>query len=131
MSISACAALPSPSAPTRENSNSRIAYERLAMITVVTSSCSRACVHSAWIVYIAEPSASNEITGRPGAPMAAPVAAGSPQPIPPPVGRAAPPRPPPADRPAGKIQVVVLAGPSRARLEEDRGGHRLVDHDRV
>ena len=52
---------------------------------VVTSSPSRAIVHSAWIVYIAEPSASRQTTGRPGAPTAAPVAAGSPQPIAPPV----------------------------------------------
>ena len=55
------------------------------MMIVVTSSSSRACVHSAWIVYMAEPSASSEITGRPGAPTAAPVAAGRPQPIAPPV----------------------------------------------
>ena len=36
----------------------RIAYERLLKITVVTSSPSRAFVHSDWSVYIAVPSAS-------------------------------------------------------------------------
>ena len=52
---------------------------------VVTSSPSLAIVHNAWIVYIAEPSASRHTTGRPGAPTAAPAAAGRPQPIAPPV----------------------------------------------
>src|SRR3954447_12779384 len=54
-------------------------------MTVVTSSPSRACVHSAWIVYIAEPSPSRLSTGRSGAATAAPVATGGPQPIEPPV----------------------------------------------
>ena len=53
-------------APVRASSMLRMAYERLFMITVVTSSCSRAWVHSAWIVYIAEPSASRASTGGPG-----------------------------------------------------------------
>ena len=55
------------------------------MITVVTSSDSRAWVHSAWIVYIAEPSASSASTGRSGQATAAPVASGRPTPIAPPV----------------------------------------------
>src|SRR5690349_22492083 len=54
-------------------------------MTVVTSSPSRAWVHSAWSVYIAEPSASRQSTGRSGQATAAPVAAGSPQPIAPPL----------------------------------------------
>ena len=55
------------------------------MMIVVTSRPSRAWVHSDWIVYMAEPSASRLTTGRPAAPIAAPVAAGMPQPIEPPV----------------------------------------------
>ena len=55
------------------------------MITVVTSSDSRAWVHRAWIVYIAEPSASSASTGRSGQATAAPVASGRPTPIAPPV----------------------------------------------
>ena len=53
--------------------------------TVVTLSCSRAWVHSAWRVYSALPSASSDSTGRSGAATAAPVAAGIPCPIAPPV----------------------------------------------
>ena len=54
-------------------------------ITTVTSSCSRAIVHSDWIVYIAEPSASSASTGRSGQATAAPMATGRPWPIAPPV----------------------------------------------
>src|SRR4051794_21299184 len=54
-------------------------------MTVVTSRPSRACVHSAAIVYIALPSASRHQTGRSGQAIAAPVAAGRPYPIAPPV----------------------------------------------
>ena len=85
------------------------------MMIVVTSSCSRAWVQSAWIVYMAEPSASSEMTGRPGR---ADRGAGR-------GGQA------PADRAAGQVQVVVLAGARRAVLEERGGGDGLVDHDRV
>ena len=52
---------------------------------VVTSRPSRACVHSDWIVYIADPSACSSTTGRSGTATAAPVAVGRPQPIDPPV----------------------------------------------
>jgi len=41
--------------------------------TVVMLRFSRACVHSDWIVYIAEPSASRLSTGRSGHAIAAPV----------------------------------------------------------
>ena len=54
-------------------------------ITTVTSSCSRAIVHSDWIVYIAEPSPSSASTGRSGQATAAPTATGRPWPIAPPV----------------------------------------------
>ena len=54
-------------------------------ITTVTSSCSRAIVHSDWIVYIAEPSPSSANTGRSGQAIAAPIATGSPWPMAPPV----------------------------------------------
>src|SRR6516225_5968215 len=54
-------------------------------MTVVMSRPSRACVHSAEIVYIALPSASSAMTGRCGQAMAAPAASGSPWPIAPPV----------------------------------------------
>ncbi len=47
---------PPAAAPTRINSTLRIAYDRFAKITVVTSSRSRACVQSACNVYIAPPS---------------------------------------------------------------------------
>jgi hypothetical protein len=57
----------------------------LLKMTVVMSSCSRAWVHSAEIVYIALPSDSRASTGRPGQAIAAPVATGSPWPIAPPV----------------------------------------------
>ena len=54
-------------------------------ITVVTLRFSRACVHSAWIVYIALPSASRLSTGRSGHATAAPTASGMPMPIEPPM----------------------------------------------
>ena len=47
-------------------------------MTAVTSSCSRAIVHSDWIVYIAEPSACSASTGRSGQATAAPTATGRP-----------------------------------------------------
>ena len=53
--------------------------------SVVMLSCSRACVHSDWIVYIAEPSAWILTTGRSGHATAAPVAIGMPMPIEPPM----------------------------------------------
>src|ERR1044072_1918180 len=46
---------------------------------------SRACVHSAWMVYIAEPSAWMLSTLRSGQAIAAPVAIGMPRPIEPPM----------------------------------------------
>ena len=52
---------------------------------VVTSSCSRAIVHSDWIVYIAEPSPWSARTGRSGHATAAPTATGRPWPMAPPV----------------------------------------------
>ena len=72
-------------APTPRYSPSRIAYLRFDRMTVVTSNRSRACVHSPCSVYIADPSACRFTTRRPGAPTAAPVASGMPQPIAPPV----------------------------------------------
>ena len=72
------------SAPTFRYSPCRIAYLRFESMTVVTGSRSRACVHSAWSVYMAEPSACRLTTRRPGAPSAAPVASGMPSPIAPP-----------------------------------------------
>ena len=68
-------------------------------ITTVTSSCSRAIVHSDWIVYIAEPSASSAITGRSGHATAAPTADGQPLP----------------DRAAGERQHVVPRRSGRVR----------------
>jgi hypothetical protein len=72
-------------APTLTSSPSRIAYLRLAKMMVVTSSRSRAWVHRADRVYIAEPSACSPTTRRPGAAMAAPTLIGIPSPIAPPV----------------------------------------------
>ncbi len=72
-------------APTLASSPSRMAYLRLAKTMVVTSRFSRAWVHSPWIVYIAEPSASRVTTRRPGQATAAPVASGMPWPMAPPV----------------------------------------------
>ncbi len=72
-------------APTLASSPIRISYFRFDNKTVVTSSFSRAWVHSDCTVYIAEPSACRLITRRPGAPIAAPVAIGMPPPIAPPV----------------------------------------------
>src|ERR1700730_11452101 len=54
-------------------------------MTTVMSSCSRAMVHSAEIVYSALPSACRAITGRCGAAIAAPTATGRPWAIAPPV----------------------------------------------
>ena len=73
---SACG--PGSPAPVRDSSRFRMAYERLLKITVVTFRPSRAWVHSAWNVYMAEPSASRLSTGRSGAATAAPVATGMP-----------------------------------------------------
>ena len=63
----------------------RMAYDRLLKMTVVTSSPSRACVHSAEMVYMALPSDSSAMTGRSGQAMAAPAASGRPCPMAPPV----------------------------------------------
>jgi hypothetical protein len=57
----------------------------LLKMTVVMSSCSRAWVHNAEIVYMARPSASRARTGRSGQASAAPAASGRPWPIAPPV----------------------------------------------
>src|SRR5262245_10432481 len=54
-------------------------------MTTVMSSCSRAMVHKAEMVYSALPSDCSATTGRCGAAMAAPTATGSPCPIAPPV----------------------------------------------
>ena len=51
----------------------------------MTLSFSRAIVHSAWMVYIAEPSPISASTGRSGQAMAAPTALGRPWPMAPPV----------------------------------------------
>ncbi len=58
---------------------------RLAKTTLITSSFSRACVHSACSVYMPAPSACRQTTLRPGQATAAPVAQGNPWPIAPPV----------------------------------------------
>ena len=54
-------------------------------MTFVTFRPSRACVQSACNVYIAPPSPCSASTGRSGQATAAPVASGSPMPMPPPV----------------------------------------------
>ncbi|MCY1530693.1 hypothetical protein D9M68_658920 [compost metagenome] len=72
-------------APTPASSPSRIAYLRLASTTTVTSSRSRAMVHSDCSVYMAEPSACSDTTRRSGAATAAPTASGRPSPMAPPV----------------------------------------------
>src|SRR6185312_476856 len=72
-------------APTLASSPLRIWYERLENTTVVTSSPSRACVHSACIVYMPLPSPSRQTTLRSGQATAAPVASGRPNPIDPPI----------------------------------------------
>jgi hypothetical protein len=77
--------VPVTGAPVRSSSMARIAYARLLKMTVVMSSPSRACVHSAEIVYMALPSASSANTGRSGRAIAAPVASGRPWPMAPPV----------------------------------------------
>src|SRR6476661_6672515 len=58
---------------------------RLANTMVVTLRFSRACVHSDWIVYIALPSPTMQITLRSGHATAAPVAMGVENPIEPPM----------------------------------------------
>ena len=58
---------------------------RLANTMVVTSRFSRAWVHSACSVYIAEPSACSVDDAPPGRADAAPVASGMPLPMAPPV----------------------------------------------
>ena len=55
---------PAAGAPVRSSSMFKIAYERLLKMTVVMSSCSRAWVQSAEIVYMALPSASSARTCR-------------------------------------------------------------------
>ena len=108
------AASPALTAPTRSSSMPRIAYRRLLKMTVVTSSCSLACVHSAEIVYMALPSASSARTGRPGQAIAAPVASGRPWPMAPPVS---------VSQSCGGAPAVA-AGQPQAR------GVGLVAHDR-
>ena len=49
-------------APTRINSTCRIAYAWLLRMTTVTSSCSRAIVHNAEIVYSAAVDAQTHVT---------------------------------------------------------------------
>src|SRR2546430_14644522 len=58
---------------------------RFANTIVTTLRPSRACVHKAWIVYIAEPSPTMQITLRSGHATAAPVATGGEKPIEPPM----------------------------------------------
>src|SRR5216684_1579474 len=58
---------------------------RLANTMVTTLRLSRACVHSDWIVYIALPSPTTQITLRSGQAIAAPVATGVENPIEPPM----------------------------------------------
>ena len=53
-------------------------YELLAQMIVVTFRLSRAWVHSDWMVYMALPSPTMQITRRAGQPSAAPVATGVP-----------------------------------------------------
>ena len=78
------------------------------------SSCSRACVHSAEIVYIALPSASSARTLRSGQATAAPVAT----------------RQALADRAAGEREPVVRGCARGRRREPQPGRIRLVGHDR-
>ena len=70
-----------PTAPTRCNSTFRMAYERLLKTMLMTSSFSRAWVHRAWMVYMAEPSPASAITLRSGQAMATPTALGRPWPM--------------------------------------------------
>src|ERR1700751_178818 len=58
---------------------------RFANTILTTLRLSRACVHNAWIVYIAEPSPTMQITLRSGHATAAPVATGGEKPIEPPM----------------------------------------------
>ena len=58
---------------------------RLEKIITQTSRFSRAIVHSAWMVYIAEPSPIMQMTLRSGQATAAPTATGAPKPIEPPM----------------------------------------------
>src|SRR5262245_44623574 len=58
---------------------------RFANTIVTTLRPSRACVHKAWIVYIAEPSPTMQITLRSGHATAATVATGGEKPIEPPM----------------------------------------------
>ncbi len=88
---------------------------RLAKINVVTSSLSRACVHSAWTVYMALPSPSSVTTLRSGQATAAPVASGMPMPIEPPMFWS---------QSCGR-------GRARRREEAAAGRDRLVDDDRI
>src|SRR5438132_3116879 len=59
-------------------------YELLFRITKIAPMRSCAAVHSAWQVYIALPSPIIAMTGRSGNASLTPIAAGRPQPMPPP-----------------------------------------------
>ena len=80
----------------------------------MTSSCSRAIVHSDWMVYRAEPSAWSAITGRSGTRDRCPDRN----------------RQSLADRPAGQGQPVVPGSPRRAGRQRQRRRDRLVGDDR-
>ena len=119
---------PVSAAPTRCSSMRRIAYERLFRITVVTFSCSRACVHSAVSEYIALPSDSRQSTGRSGHATAAPVATGRPCPIAPPVTVRMSWRGEPAVAHGSDLPDVIDSSATIARsgsIDADRLGHRL------
>ena len=81
----------------------------------MTSSPSRACVHSACKVYMPLPSPSRQTTLRSGQATAAPVATGMPMPIEPPM-----------------FESQSCGAASAGRREEAAAGrHRLVDDDRI
>jgi hypothetical protein len=85
------------------------------MMTNTIRRFSRAAVHSPWIVYIADPSPISATTGRSGSASFTPIAAGRPQPMPPP------------------RMPKKLCGSSlfRNRRKPGAGGHRLIDHHRI
>ena len=83
-------------------------------MTVVMSSCSRACVHSADAVYMALPSASSASTGRSGQAIAAPAASGRPWPIAPPVSVSQSCGGAPRSRRAGTVPEVFASSQTMA-----------------
>ena len=114
-SSSARARSPPPTAPTRSSSPSRMAYARLSQITVVTSSCSCAYVHSAGdrVHRAAVGLETDDGTVRAG--HAAPTADGRPWPMAPPVN----------------VSQSWRGAPAVAARQVPAGGLGLVHDDRA